>query len=62
MIFCCNRFQVCEVCSAYLGVHDNDIRLADHFGGKLHLGFMTIRDKLTELEVEQTITHPPFET
>lgn len=45
------KLRVCEVCSAYLGIHDNDIRLADHFGGKLHLGFMAIRDKLTELEV-----------
>lgn len=45
------KLRVCEVCSAYLGIHDNDIRLADHFGGKLHLGFMTIREKLMELEV-----------
>lgn len=44
------KLRVCEVCSAYLGIHDNDIRLADHFGGKLHLGFMTIREKLAELE------------
>lgn len=45
------KLRVCEVCSAYLGIHDNDIRLADHFGGKLHLGFMEIRDKLIDLEV-----------
>ncbi|CAD7004496.1 putative RNA-binding protein Luc7-like 1 [Ceratitis capitata] len=44
------KLRVCEVCSAYLGIHDNDIRLADHFGGKLHLGFLTIREKLVELE------------
>lgn len=44
------KLRVCEVCSAYLGIHDNDIRLADHFGGKLHLGFMAIREKLSELE------------
>jgi RNA-binding protein Luc7-like 2 len=44
------KLRVCEVCSAYLGIHDNDIRLADHFGGKLHLGFLAIREKLTELE------------
>lgn len=44
------KLRVCEVCSAYLGIHDNDIRLADHFGGKLHLGFMAIREKLAELE------------
>uniref|UniRef100_A0A182JYL9 Uncharacterized protein n=1 Tax=Anopheles christyi TaxID=43041 RepID=A0A182JYL9_9DIPT len=44
------KLRVCEVCSAYLGIHDNDIRLADHFGGKLHLGFLAIREKLAELE------------
>jgi len=40
------KLRVCEVCSAYLGIHDNDRRLADHFGGKLHLGFIKIREKL----------------
>ncbi|XP_045497130.1 putative RNA-binding protein Luc7-like 2 isoform X3 [Colias croceus] len=44
------KLRVCEVCSAYLGIHDNDRRLADHFGGKLHLGFITIREKLSELK------------
>merc|ERR1719410_100123 len=43
------KLRVCEVCSAYLGIHDNDRRLADHFGGKLHLGFIKIREKLAEL-------------
>lgn len=49
------KLRVCEVCSAYLGIQDNDRRLADHFGGKLHLGFITIREKLDELReiVEQ---------
>jgi len=45
------KLRVCEVCSAYLGLHDNDRRLADHFGGKLHLGFIEIREKLEELRV-----------
>ncbi|CAI9727646.1 RNA-binding Luc7-like 1 isoform X2 [Octopus vulgaris] len=44
------KLRVCEVCSAYLGIHDNDRRLADHFGGKLHLGFITIREKLEDLK------------
>lgn len=44
------KLRVCEVCSAYLGIHDNDRRLADHFGGKLHLGFITIRERLDELK------------
>lgn len=45
------KLRVCEICSAYLGIHDNDRRLADHFGGKLHLGFIKIREKLAELQV-----------
>ena len=45
------KLRVCEICSAYLGIHDNDRRLADHFGGKLHLGFIKIREKLDELMV-----------
>lgn len=45
------KLRVCEVCSAYLGIHDNDRRLADHFGGKLHLGFIKIREKLEALMV-----------
>uniref|UniRef100_A0A8C2HCR0 LUC7-like (S. cerevisiae) n=1 Tax=Cyprinus carpio TaxID=7962 RepID=A0A8C2HCR0_CYPCA len=44
------KLRVCEVCSAYLGLHDNDRRLADHFGGKLHLGFIQIREKLEQLK------------
>ncbi|XP_035254560.1 putative RNA-binding protein Luc7-like 1 isoform X1 [Anguilla anguilla] len=44
------KLRVCEVCSAYLGLHDNDQRLADHFGGKLHLGFIQIREKLEQLK------------
>ena len=38
------KLRVCEVCSAYLGIHDNDRRLADHFGGKLHLGNQSINN------------------
>lgn len=44
------KLRVCDVCSAYLGVHDNDRRLADHFGGKLHLGFIAIRENLERLK------------
>ncbi|XP_012505205.1 PREDICTED: putative RNA-binding protein Luc7-like 2 [Propithecus coquereli] len=49
------KLRVCEVCSAYLGLHDNDRRLADHFGGKLHLGFIEIREKLEELKSSRSI-------
>jgi hypothetical protein len=39
-----------SVCSSYLGLHDNDRRLADHFGGKLHLGFIDLRKRLDDLK------------
>ncbi|KAA0184235.1 RNA-binding protein Luc7 1 [Fasciolopsis buskii] len=59
------KLRVCEVCSAYLGIHDNDRRLADHFGGKLHLGFIEIREKLAELrqvvQTEQIVRRRRFE-
>uniref|UniRef100_A0A3B4Y9V8 LUC7-like (S. cerevisiae) n=1 Tax=Seriola lalandi dorsalis TaxID=1841481 RepID=A0A3B4Y9V8_SERLL len=51
------KLRVCEVCSAYLGLHDNDRRLADHFGGKLHLGFIQIREKLDQLKVYVSLSH-----
>eukprot|EP00092_Neocalanus_flemingeri_P002065 GFUD01002204.1.p1 GENE.GFUD01002204.1~~GFUD01002204.1.p1 ORF type:complete len:436 (-),score=124.94 GFUD01002204.1:303-1610(-) len=44
------KLRVCEVCSAYLGIHEIDRSLADHFGGKLHLGFKELRDKLGEMQ------------
>lgn len=52
------KLRVCEVCSAYLGIHDNDRRLADHFGGKLHLGFITIRERLDGLRVSFHLSIP----
>lgn len=54
------KLRVCEVCSAYLGLQDNDRRLADHFGGKLHLGFIEIREKLQDLKVGQEAVHCNF--
>ena len=45
------KLRACEVCGAFLSMYDNDRRLADHFGGKLHIGFVTIRDKMKQLEV-----------
>lgn len=44
------NLRVCDICSAYLGINDNDTRLSDHYGGKLHLGFLTVREKLDELK------------
>ena len=48
------KLRVCEVCSAYLGIHDNDRRLADHFGGKLHLGFIKVCN-LTHIHVKKCL-------
>lgn len=47
------KLRVCDICGAFLSVYDNDRRLADHFGGKLHLGYMQIREKLAELQEER---------
>ncbi|KAL4193683.1 hypothetical protein AMTRI_Chr06g177950 [Amborella trichopoda] len=44
------KLRVCDICGAFLSVYDSDRRLADHFGGKLHLGYMQIREKLGELQ------------
>lgn len=37
------KLQVCDVCGAYLSRLDNDRRLADHFYGKMHLGYAQMR-------------------
>ncbi|GKV47770.1 hypothetical protein SLEP1_g54636 [Rubroshorea leprosula] len=44
------KLHVCDICGALLSVYDSDQRLADHFGGKRHLGYMQIRDKLAGLQ------------
>jgi hypothetical protein len=47
------KLRVCDICGAFLSIYDSDRRLADHFGGKLHLGYMQIRQKLTDLREER---------
>ncbi|TDH65132.1 hypothetical protein CCR75_007151 [Bremia lactucae] len=32
------KLRVCDVCGAFLSIFDSERRLADHFGGKLHVG------------------------
>ena len=44
------KLRVCETCSAFLSMYDSNRRLADHFGGKLHIGYLQIRDRLKELK------------
>ncbi|KAF7089916.1 hypothetical protein CFC21_092767 [Triticum aestivum] len=47
------KLRLCDICGAFLSVYDSDRRLADHFGGKLHMGYMLIREKLSELQEEK---------
>jgi len=44
------KLRICDICGAYLSVFDSDRRLADHFGGKLHIGYLAIREKLREIK------------
>ncbi|XP_078441200.1 U1 snRNP-associated protein usp106-like [Wolffia australiana] len=53
------KLRLCDICGAFLSVYDNDRRLADHFGGKLHLGYMQIREKLSELQDERKRPRKP---
>ncbi|XP_069783203.1 putative RNA-binding protein Luc7-like 1 [Narcine bancroftii] len=43
------KLRVCDVCGAYLGLQEKDKRLADHFRGRLHMGFTEIRSKLQQI-------------
>ncbi|KAJ3409580.1 splicing factor [Chytridiales sp. JEL 0842] len=43
------KLRVCDSCGAYLSIFDSDRRLADHFQGKMHLGFKQLREQEEEL-------------
>ncbi|CAJ0926239.1 unnamed protein product, partial [Mesorhabditis belari] len=43
------RLRVCDDCGAQLNIMDHESRLADHFGGKMHLGMVEIREPYTEM-------------
>jgi len=47
------KLRVCDVCGAYLSVLDSDRRLADHFGGKMHLGYHELRNMLDKFKEER---------
>ena len=46
------KLQVCDVCGAYLSRLDNDRRLADHFYGKMHLGYAQMRKTYEKIQQE----------
>ncbi|KAL6062037.1 putative RNA-binding protein Luc7-like 1 [Balamuthia mandrillaris] len=54
------KLRVCDICGALLSISDSDRRLADHFGGKLHLGYLQIREKADELK--DTLKDVPLST
>ncbi|KAK4635380.1 U1 snRNP-associated protein [Fulvia fulva] len=53
------KLQVCDVCGAYLSRLDNDRRLADHFFGKMHLGYAQMRKEHERLSKELKGRPPP---
>jgi hypothetical protein len=53
------KLQVCDVCGAYLSRLDNDRRLADHFYGKMHLGYAQMRKTYDKLSKELGGRAPP---
>lgn len=53
------KLQVCDVCGAYLSRLDNDRRLADHFYGKMHLGYAQMRKTYEQLQKELKGRAPP---
>ena len=53
------KLQVCDVCGAYLSRLDNDRRLADHFFGKMHMGYSDMRKGYKKLSEELKGRQPP---
>ncbi|KAI3487054.1 hypothetical protein L1887_49090 [Cichorium endivia] len=53
------KLRVCDVCGAYLSILDSDRRLADHFGGKMHLGYLRLREMISEFDERRRHPNPP---
>ena len=53
------KLQLCDVCGAYLSRLDNDRRLADHFWGKMHMGYAQMRETAKRLGKELEGRTPP---
>jgi RNA-binding protein Luc7-like 2 len=43
------RLRVCNLCGAFVSLTDSRERIADHFGGRAHLGYVAIRQKLKNI-------------
>lgn len=53
------KLRVCDVCGAYLSILDSDRRLADHFGGRMHLGYLRLREIITEFDARRARGEDP---
>ncbi|SNX84363.1 related to LUC7 - essential protein associated with the U1 snRNP complex [Melanopsichium pennsylvanicum] len=53
------KLRVCDVCGAYLSILDSDRRLADHFGGKMHLGYLRLREMVGEFDERRRNPNAP---
>lgn len=53
------KLRVCDVCGAYLSILDSDRRLADHFGGKMHLGYSRLREMIGEFDERRRNPNAP---
>lgn len=47
------KLRVCDICGALLSVVDSEVRLADHFGGRIHQGYLLMKHALQELKVRR---------
>lgn len=53
------KLRVCDICGAYLSILDSDRRLADHFSGKMHVGYQRLRDLLVDIQRQQRSPEVP---
>ncbi|GAA5905388.1 hypothetical protein JCM5296_003703 [Sporobolomyces johnsonii] len=54
------KLRVCDICGAYLSILDSDRRLADHFGGKMHLGYHQLRQLMDEWRARGPLPTAPL--
>ncbi|GAA5996233.1 Luc7p [Rhodotorula paludigena] len=54
------KLRVCDICGAYLSILDSDRRLADHFGGKMHLGYHQLRQLIDEWKARGPLPTAPL--
>ena len=48
--------RVCEVCSGAMFTYSSDRRVIAHEEGKIHIGFVRVRERLAELQAEVAVS------